>query len=101
MIVKTIISYRTKAEMEQESVVDGNLATEASLIVLDTLEIIVKVNSMRKNGISHSPWLSFCVEFPCCIMIFHSVLCSDCGGVRAEGKCFRRGAPSASSQHGR
>lgn len=36
-------SHRTKAEMEQESVVDGNLATEASLIVLDTLEIIVKV----------------------------------------------------------
>uniref|UniRef100_A0A671V0R3 Dedicator of cytokinesis 6 n=1 Tax=Sparus aurata TaxID=8175 RepID=A0A671V0R3_SPAAU len=33
---------KTKAEMEQESVVDGNLATEASLIVLDTLEIIVK-----------------------------------------------------------
>lgn len=29
--------------MEQESVVDGNLATEASLIVLDSLEIIVKV----------------------------------------------------------
>lgn len=29
--------------MEQESVVDGNLSTEASLIVLDTLEIIVKV----------------------------------------------------------
>lgn len=36
-------SYRTKAEVEQESVVDGNLSTEASLIVLDTLEIIVKV----------------------------------------------------------
>jgi len=34
---------RTRAEVEQESVVDGNLATEASLIVLDTLEIIVKV----------------------------------------------------------
>ncbi|KAL2101539.1 hypothetical protein ACEWY4_003300 [Coilia grayii] len=33
---------RTKAEVEQESLVDGNLATEASLIVLDTLEIIVK-----------------------------------------------------------
>lgn len=29
--------------MEQESVVDGNLATEAALIALDTLEIIVKV----------------------------------------------------------
>lgn len=36
---------RTKAEMEQESVVDGNLATEGALIVLDTLEIIVKVNA--------------------------------------------------------
>ena len=34
---------RTKAEVEQESVVDGNLATEASLVVLDTLEIVVKV----------------------------------------------------------
>uniref|UniRef100_A0A7N8X0U7 Dedicator of cytokinesis protein 7-like n=1 Tax=Mastacembelus armatus TaxID=205130 RepID=A0A7N8X0U7_9TELE len=33
---------KTKTEVEQESVVDGNLATEASLIVLDTLEIIVK-----------------------------------------------------------
>uniref|UniRef100_A0A3P8WZM9 Dedicator of cytokinesis 6 n=1 Tax=Cynoglossus semilaevis TaxID=244447 RepID=A0A3P8WZM9_CYNSE len=33
---------KTKAEMEQESVVDGNLATEGALIVLDTLEIIVK-----------------------------------------------------------
>ncbi|KAI4895013.1 hypothetical protein NFI96_016225 [Prochilodus magdalenae] len=33
---------KTKAEVEQESVVDGNLATEASLIILDTLEIIVK-----------------------------------------------------------
>nr|XP_015204455.1 PREDICTED: dedicator of cytokinesis protein 6 [Lepisosteus oculatus] len=33
---------KTKAEMEHESIVDGNLATEASLVVLDTLEIIVK-----------------------------------------------------------
>ncbi|XP_056870057.1 dedicator of cytokinesis protein 7-like isoform X1 [Takifugu flavidus] len=33
---------KTKAEMEQESMVDGNLSTEASLIVLDTLEIVVK-----------------------------------------------------------
>lgn len=39
-----LVNYcRTKAEVEQESVVDGNLSTEASLIVLDTLEIIVKV----------------------------------------------------------
>ncbi|XP_046894725.1 dedicator of cytokinesis protein 7-like isoform X5 [Hypomesus transpacificus] len=33
---------KTKSEVEQESVVDGNLATEASLVVLDTLEIVVK-----------------------------------------------------------
>uniref|UniRef100_A0AAY4C7T2 Dedicator of cytokinesis 6 n=1 Tax=Denticeps clupeoides TaxID=299321 RepID=A0AAY4C7T2_9TELE len=33
---------KSKAEVEQESVVDGNLATEVSLIVLDTLEVIVK-----------------------------------------------------------
>ncbi|XP_048846353.1 LOW QUALITY PROTEIN: dedicator of cytokinesis protein 7-like [Brienomyrus brachyistius] len=39
---------KTKAEMEQESVVDGNLATEASLIVLDTLEIIVKTVMMSE-----------------------------------------------------
>ncbi|KAI5607035.1 dedicator of cytokinesis protein 7 isoform X9, partial [Silurus asotus] len=44
---------KTKAEMEQESVVDGNLATEASLIVLDTLEIIVKtvVLSEQKESV--------------------------------------------------
>lgn len=34
---------RTKDEMEHEALVDGNLATEASLVVLDTLEIIVQV----------------------------------------------------------
>ncbi|XP_036409300.1 dedicator of cytokinesis protein 7-like [Megalops cyprinoides] len=39
---------KTKAELEQESVVDGNLATEASLIVLDTLEIIVKTVMMSE-----------------------------------------------------
>lgn len=44
-----MIPFRTKAEVEQESVVDGNLATEASLIVLDTLEIIVKVKQWELN----------------------------------------------------
>ncbi|TRY89209.1 hypothetical protein DNTS_025390 [Danionella cerebrum] len=39
---------KTKAEVEQESVVDGNLATEAALIVLDTLEIIVKTVVMSE-----------------------------------------------------
>lgn len=47
--------------MEQESVVDGNLSTEASLIVLDTLEVIVKVKG-----------LSFNVFFP----VVHSEYCA-------------------------
>uniref|UniRef100_A0A672RE18 Dedicator of cytokinesis 6 n=1 Tax=Sinocyclocheilus grahami TaxID=75366 RepID=A0A672RE18_SINGR len=37
-----------KSEVEQESVVDGNLATEAALIALDTLEIIVKTVVMSE-----------------------------------------------------
>ncbi|KAJ0057836.1 hypothetical protein NL108_002959, partial [Boleophthalmus pectinirostris] len=41
-ILRYNLIARTKTEVEQESVVDGNLATEASLIVLDTLEIVVK-----------------------------------------------------------
>uniref|UniRef100_A0A8C1B5X9 Dedicator of cytokinesis 6 n=1 Tax=Cyprinus carpio carpio TaxID=630221 RepID=A0A8C1B5X9_CYPCA len=36
------------AEVEQEAVVDGNLATEAALIALDTLEIIVKTVVMSE-----------------------------------------------------
>lgn len=35
---------RTRAELEHEALIDGNLATEANLIILDTLEIIVQVN---------------------------------------------------------
>uniref|UniRef100_A0A3P8SU22 Dedicator of cytokinesis 6 n=1 Tax=Amphiprion percula TaxID=161767 RepID=A0A3P8SU22_AMPPE len=42
---------KTKAEVEQESVVDGNLATEASLIVLDTLEIVTVVASELKESV--------------------------------------------------
>ncbi|XP_043940533.1 dedicator of cytokinesis protein 6 isoform X3 [Protopterus annectens] len=33
---------KTKAEVEHEALVDGNLATETNLVVLDTLEIIVQ-----------------------------------------------------------
>ncbi|XP_035270152.1 dedicator of cytokinesis protein 7 isoform X21 [Anguilla anguilla] len=33
---------RTRAELEHEALIDGNLATEANLIILDTLEIIVQ-----------------------------------------------------------
>lgn len=35
--------WRTRAELEHEALIDGNLATEANIIILDTLEIIVQV----------------------------------------------------------
>ena len=34
---------RSRAEIEHEALIDGNLATEANLIILDTLEIVVQV----------------------------------------------------------
>lgn len=37
------LNSRTRAELEHEALIDGNLATEANLIILDTLEIIVQV----------------------------------------------------------
>lgn len=37
-------SIRTKAELDQEALISGNLATECNLIVLDLLETIVQVN---------------------------------------------------------
>ncbi|XP_036596667.1 dedicator of cytokinesis protein 6 [Trichosurus vulpecula] len=44
---------KTKDEMEHEALVDGNLATEANLIVLDTLEVIVQtvILSEAKEGL--------------------------------------------------
>lgn len=39
----TLPTPRTKEEVEQEVLVEGNLVTEANLIVLDTLEIIAQV----------------------------------------------------------
>uniref|UniRef100_A0A8C5C768 Dedicator of cytokinesis 7 n=1 Tax=Gadus morhua TaxID=8049 RepID=A0A8C5C768_GADMO len=34
---------KTRAELEHEALIDGNLATEANLTILDTLEIVVQV----------------------------------------------------------
>lgn len=39
---------RSRAEIEHEALIDGNLATEANLIILDTLEIVVQVRMIRK-----------------------------------------------------
>ncbi|XP_036834538.1 dedicator of cytokinesis protein 7 isoform X10 [Oncorhynchus mykiss] len=40
---------RTRAELEHEALIDGNLATEANLIILDTLEIIVQTVSVTES----------------------------------------------------
>lgn len=42
------LDCRTRAELEHEALIDGNLATEANLIILDTLEIIVQVCKRTK-----------------------------------------------------
>ncbi|XP_046870241.1 LOW QUALITY PROTEIN: dedicator of cytokinesis protein 7 [Hypomesus transpacificus] len=46
---KTHRSVRTRAELEHEALIDGNLATEANLIILDTLEIIVQTVSVTES----------------------------------------------------
>lgn len=55
---------RTRAELEHEALIDGNLATEANLIILDTLEIIVQVREeeLMQNRNIH-----------CCTLYFWSV----------------------------
>uniref|UniRef100_A0A8B9TTV8 Dedicator of cytokinesis 7 n=1 Tax=Anas platyrhynchos TaxID=8839 RepID=A0A8B9TTV8_ANAPL len=40
---------KSRAEIEHEALIDGNLATEANLIILDTLEIVVQVRMIKKN----------------------------------------------------
>uniref|UniRef100_A0A6Q2ZMA1 Dedicator of cytokinesis 7 n=1 Tax=Esox lucius TaxID=8010 RepID=A0A6Q2ZMA1_ESOLU len=40
---------KTRAELEHEALIDGNLATEANLIILDTLEIIVQVYKSKES----------------------------------------------------
>lgn len=38
---------RTKAELDQEALISGNLATEANLIILDMQENIIQVRNSR------------------------------------------------------
>lgn len=44
-----IFYIRSRAEIEHEALIDGNLATEANLIILDTLEIVVQVKTQTRN----------------------------------------------------
>ncbi|XP_053549641.1 dedicator of cytokinesis protein 7 isoform X14 [Bombina bombina] len=40
---------KSRAELDHEALIDGNLATEANLIILDTLEIIVQTVSLTES----------------------------------------------------
>ncbi|XP_058887401.1 dedicator of cytokinesis protein 7 isoform X3 [Acipenser ruthenus] len=42
-------AVRSRAELDHEALIDGNLATEANLIILDTLEIIVQTVSLAES----------------------------------------------------
>ncbi|XP_060723565.1 dedicator of cytokinesis protein 7 isoform X9 [Tachysurus vachellii] len=44
-----VLLDRTRAELEHEALIDGNLATEANLIILDTLEVIVQTVSVTES----------------------------------------------------
>ena len=37
--------FRPRAEVENDAHIEGNLATETTLVVLDMLELIVQVNN--------------------------------------------------------
>ncbi|XP_040264246.1 dedicator of cytokinesis protein 7 isoform X3 [Bufo bufo] len=40
---------KSRAELDHEALIDGNLATEANLIILDTLEIVVQTVSLTES----------------------------------------------------
>lgn len=43
---------RSKAELDQEAIISGNLATETNLIVLDLLEMIVQVTENSYSALN-------------------------------------------------
>uniref|UniRef100_A0A8C7CK34 Dedicator of cytokinesis 7 n=1 Tax=Oncorhynchus kisutch TaxID=8019 RepID=A0A8C7CK34_ONCKI len=49
LLSRPVSCDRTRAELEHEALIDGNLATEANLIILDTLEIIVQAVSVTES----------------------------------------------------
>lgn len=53
-------TIRTKAELDQEAVISGNLATESNLIVLDLLETILQVQVMQYLSILYVQNMNTC-----------------------------------------
>lgn len=49
----SFLFLRTKAELDQEALISGNLATEANLIILDMQENIIQVRTTNTRSIQH------------------------------------------------
>lgn len=49
----SFLFLRTKAELDQEALISGNLATEANLIILDMQENIIQVRTTNTCSIQH------------------------------------------------
>lgn len=84
--------YRTRAELEHEALIDGNLATEANLIILDTLEIVVQVCWHWTSG-----YFQVCDDMSLHLWF---CFCSDCFSDRIQGKYPGWGVEGAAPQHG-
>lgn len=50
----SFLFLRTKAELDQEALISGNLATEANLIILDMMENIIQVRTTNTCSIQHA-----------------------------------------------
>uniref|UniRef100_A0A669EHN1 Dedicator of cytokinesis 8 n=1 Tax=Oreochromis niloticus TaxID=8128 RepID=A0A669EHN1_ORENI len=71
---------KTKAELDQEALISGNLATESNLIVLDLLETIVQVRTVL-NTLKLFMYISVCV----CGCVYHRVcVCVQFGDLLFE-----------------
>lgn len=63
-----LLSVRTKAELDQEALISGNLATESNLIVLDLLETIIQVRFIHKSSQTERMMTAVC-RFLCRIKV--------------------------------
>lgn len=51
--LRALLFFRTKAELDQEALISGNLATEANLIILDMQENIIQVRAANTWSFQH------------------------------------------------
>lgn len=69
------VFFRSKAELDQEAIICGNLATETNLIVLDLLEMIVQV---KENTCKVFCWELSLLRVRTCDYVSQAVPLADC-----------------------